>query len=265
MSHWIPACAGMTNSELLGVSPERSDMRNTITMRQLLLLMLCVLLLASCAVKPPTPAATAGITPEAAYPTDLRGAHLYRIDAQQSQLHILVYRAGTMAQLGHNHVMSSSNLSGYVWLHDSLLQRSGFDLRLPVNELIVDDPAARTAEGEGFPLNVTEQGRAGTKVNMLKPELLDGERYPYLSLTSVRISGSRAKPEVNVDITIKDKTRQLSVPVQLTVNGQTLQVAGEFVIKQTDFGITPQSVMMGALQVQDLLTIKFALVAVTPN
>jgi polyisoprenoid-binding protein YceI len=67
---------------------------------------------------------------------------------------------------------------------------------------------------------------------------------------------------VQVRITIKDQSRDLTVPVQLSADAQSLRVIGQFQIKQTEFGITPYSVAMGALQVQDQLTIKFELVAI---
>lgn len=228
-------------------------------LRRSLLCLSCLYLLNSCAsaVRQPPAPVPAGA---ADHPADLQGARLYRIAADQSQLHILVYRAGRLAQLGHNHVLSSTTLSGYVWLHDSLAQ-SGFSLVLPVNGLIVDDPQARAAEGAEFPLNLTEEARAGTRRNLLKPEQLDGEHFPVIRLRSVSIRGSREMPEVQVQITIKDQAHELTVPVNMIATPRLLRASGRFDVRLTDFGIVPYSVMMGAMQVQDRLTIKFNLVA----
>ena len=38
----------------------------------------------------------------------------YRIDAAQSELRVLVYRAGPLARFGHNHVMVNRAISGWV-------------------------------------------------------------------------------------------------------------------------------------------------------
>lgn len=222
---------------------------------------LLLTLLSSCvAVRQPAPAIPAAVT-TAAYPADLQGARLYRLSSEQSRLHILVYRGGTMAQLGHNHVISSNSLSGYVWLHDSL-DRSGFNISLPVNELLVDDAQTRLAEGAEFRSTVSDAARAGTKTNMLKPEQLDGERYPVIRLHSLSIGGSREQPQIRVQIVIKDQMREANVSARLTSSVDTLHVTGEFSLRQTEFGIQPYSVAMGAIQVQDQLTIKFELVAV---
>lgn len=225
---------------------------------------MCLLLaglLSSCtpALKPVPAAPPAAVSAD--YPADLQGAQLYRIAPAQSTLHILVYRGGAMANLGHNHVISSSALSGHVWLHDSLT-RSGFNIRLPVNDLIVDDLKARTTEGAEFVSVVSDAARVGTRANMLKPEQLDGERYPVIHLRSLGITGARAQPQVRVQITIKGQTRELTVPAQLSTSEHSLRVTGQLQIRQTEFGIAPYSVGLGALQVQDQLTIKFELVAV---
>jgi polyisoprenoid-binding protein YceI len=97
---------------------------------------------------------------------------------------------------------------------------------------------------------------------MLRSTLLDGARYPEIRITSVRVEGDAISPMVIAALRIRDQTRQVAVPVTLQTTSTGLQVSGTFEIKQTDFGITPLSIAMGALQVVDTLKIKFVLVAV---
>lgn len=228
------------------------------------LLLLCTVGLAACTGVTPVPpaanqsgqSATARVVPAAELPQTVQR---YAIDAAATTLHILVYRGGTLARLGHNHVISSRNVHGSVW-HGQSLQSSGFAITVPVNTLIVDDNAARAAEGEDFPLNVTEDAKQGTKANMLRDTLLDGARYPDITITSVRVDGNPQTPQVLAALRIKDQTRQVVVPVRLLQVEGNLHIEGEFAIQQTDFGITPLSVAMGALLVQDTLRIKFKLV-----
>jgi YceI-like domain len=223
-------------------------------------LLCCLLLLSSCTQPVQKTPVTPAVPIVTDYPSDLHGAQLYRLSAEQSTLHILVYRGGAMANLGHNHVISSKSVAGYVWLHDELA-RSGFNLTQSINDLIVDDSQTRTDEGADFQTTVNDSSRAGTRTNMLKPEQLDGEHFPLLRLSSLSITGDRAQPEVKVRITIKEQAREVVLPVQLSIDKQSLRAKGQFKIKLTDFGITPYSVAMGALKVEDELTIKFELVA----
>jgi len=227
--------------------------------RQLTVLMtlLCIAWLSSCSLPSTRPEVT---SPPQKAPQKEEGAREYRIDPSASTLHILVYRGGTLAKLGHNHVVSSTTITGTVWRH-ATLARSGFEIRVPVNELIVDDDAARAAEGADFPLNVKEEAKQGTKHNMLSEALLDGVHYPDILIKSVSVSGDQATPQVVAALTIRDQTREVGVPVILEEQGPQLRIKGEFELRQTDFGITPFSVALGALQVVDTVKIRFELVA----
>ena len=165
-----------------------------------------------------------------------------------------------MARLGHNHVISSQSVRGSIW-RGGPLQGSGFDIAVPVNDLIVDDGTTRAAEGENFAAPVGEDAKEGTKANMLRESILDGARYPEIRIRSVSVQGDATSPTVVAAIRIKDQTRHVILPVTLISTDSSMRVKGEFDIKQTDFGITPLSVALGALQVVDTLTIKFELVA----
>lgn len=227
-------------------------------------LLLGMAMLVSCTSAPPVDAPAAASIQRAsppAVPASPLLAKVYRIDPAASTLHILVYRGGAMARLGHNHVVSSPNLQGSVWQGASL-DSAGFDITVPVNDLIVDDNATRAAEGEDFAQNVSEDAKLGTKTNMLRDTQLDGARYPDIRITSIRVQGDATAPVVIAALRIKDQTREVTLPVALQTSGKRLQVQGKFEIRQTDFGITPLSIALGALQVVDTLTIKFALVAV---
>lgn len=224
--------------------------------------LLCLCLgLAACPrpVQPPAP------TPSVPQPSptpssDTRGATIYQIDSQASELHILVYRGGTFARLGHNHVVTSKSLTGRAWMQPQFAA-SGFELSFPVADLIVDDPDARRAAGSDFPADIPAADKEGTRKNMLRAEVLDGERYPRVEVKSATVAGSLQAPQVTARITIKDASRDVTVPVVAAVNGDRLTASGEFEILQTDFGIKPFSVALGALEVKDRLLVRFKLVA----
>jgi polyisoprenoid-binding protein YceI len=97
---------------------------------------------------------------------------------------------------------------------------------------------------------------------MLRAEVLDGENYPRVELKSTKIEGELPSLQVTARITIKQTTRDVIVPVKVTVTGDRLTATGEFPIQQTDFGIKPFSVGLGALEVKDRLDVRFTVVAV---
>lgn len=190
----------------------------------------------------------------------MEAATVYELDSQASTLHIHVFRGGTFARLGHNHVMSSQSVTGRIWMRPQF-SSSSFELSFPVANLIVDDPAARRAAGTDFPPEIPESDKAGTRKNMLRKEVLDAENYPTVTVKSASVSGSLQAARISARITIKDVTREVVVPTTIVMNGTGLTARGEFEIKQTEFGIKPFSVAMGALEVQDTLRVRFDLVA----
>jgi polyisoprenoid-binding protein YceI len=220
------------------------------------------LLLAACPrpVRPPPPTPTVPPTPSAPSAADTRGAAVYEVSSQSSQVSILVFRGGKFSRLGHNHVMTSQQVSGRVWVHPEFA-RSGFELSFPVAQLVVDDPEARRAAGSDFPPDIPQSDKDGTRKNMLRAEVLDGEHYPDVKLSSAHVAGTFEAPQVTAHITIKDTGRDVQVPVKLAIEGAKLSASGEFDILQTEFGMKPFSVALGALEVQDRLHIQFKIVA----
>lgn len=193
-------------------------------------------------------------------PRDATLAQHFVVDGARSDLHVLVYRGGAMARLGHNHVISSAAVSGDVYLDDAL-DRSRLRLVLPVDGLVVDDARARAAEGEDFAAPVPPEAREATRHNLLGPAVLDGGHFPQLELESVAIAGTRSSPRIGMRITIRGVSRQVPITASVQEGGDRLVASGAFEIRQSDFGITPFSVALGALQVQDTLRIRFRIVA----
>lgn len=208
--------------------------------------------------------------PEPAQPTptvptrparDYSNARVYQVVPEESLLRILVYRAGTLASAGHNHLVASRHVEGKVYLHQDAA-RSGFELVMPVTSLDVDPADLRKEEGPDFAAEVPDSARQGTRKNMLSPALLDAERFPDVRLSTAAVEGtSLASLDVTTLVEVKDQQREVHVPVAVQVEGARLTARGEFKVKQTDLGLKPFSALMGALQVQDELTIRFELTA----
>lgn len=199
--------------------------------------------------------------PQFAPRVDTRGAAVYDVDRAASRVVVHVFRGGPLARLGHNHVVSSRDLEGRIFLHPTFT-RSSFELAFPVAQLVVDDPELRKAAGAEFSSVPSEEDREGTRRNMLRASVLDAQRFPDVKVVSTRVGGSLGAPEIVARITIRDAARDIAIPVSLQLDGERLRAKGAFDIKQTDFGIEPFSVVLGALQVEDRLHVEFDVTAV---
>jgi len=191
---------------------------------------------------------------------------VYRIDENRSELRILVYRAGPLAHFGHNHVMVNHAIRGAVNLAD-LPEESVFRLTVPVAAFVVDDPQARREEGADFPGDIPDDAKSGTSHNMLSAALLNADEFPVITVSS--LAESRAQNPsgagaltATVAISIAGHDSRVDVPFTFHADSRRLSATGSLELRQSALGLTPFSLMLGALQVQDAMTIKFEIVAV---
>jgi hypothetical protein len=194
-------------------------------------------------------------------PLDIASAaQRFHVLSDQSQLVVLVYRDGRLANLGHNHVISSADLQGEIYLADTL-QNAALEIRLPVMTLDVDLPQQRLDAGEEFPGTLDQDAVSGTRTNMLSEQQLNAEIWPEIVLRSREVRGSLPDSTVQIDIAVRSYIYKVEVPVHVVLADNRITATGSFQVNQTDLGLVPFSVMMGALKVKDRLDIRFTIVA----
>lgn len=217
--------------------------------------LLILLLLAGCAAEAPpvgpvTPVDTGATWYQKAAQA---GRKIYKIDGQQSLITITVRRGGALARLGHDHVVASRSLEGFVAPD---VGRADFHFRL--DQLTVDEPALRAAAG--LDTQPSTDAIAGTRANMLK-RVLEADRYPVVMLHAERAGGAGGADTLRLTVTLHGVARSFDVPTNIERDKNALTASGELRMLQSAFGITPMSVMGGAMTVQDQMELKFRIVA----
>jgi hypothetical protein len=193
--------------------------------------------------------------------TDGIAAEQYRVVSGESELRILVFRAGALATLAHNHVISSTALAGTVLLADTPSD-GAFDLHLPVDSLVVDDPDLRAEEGSAFSAAISEKDRAGTRRNMMGAKLLQGDRFADIRVTSQRISGDYPDVLIEAEVTTRGERYLLDLPVIVERYGDRVIASGSKEISHSDLGLTPFTAAFGTMRVGNAMTFKYRIVAV---
>jgi hypothetical protein len=233
------------------------------------------LLLAACGAPPARlpnarPAVAPGVSPPEA-PTAAGGAR-YRIDSSHSELRLLVYRAGAMAALGHDHVIVNRALEGWVTFPGDLAG-AAFFITLPTSGFVVDEDAARRQEGADFSEVIDADAKAGTLHNMLGPAVLDAQGHPAITVRSVAVEAATGSAQATgaehatggaqatVRVSVVGHESSLVVPFRVDTSSGRLHAQGDFTVQQTSLGLTPFSVFLGALRVEDQLRVKLDLVA----
>ena len=215
---------------------------------------IAVALLAGCAAQPPLlpqPLATgAAPLPETYYRILLAsGTQVFHVDPERSLVTILVRRGGAFAQLGHDHVVSSRQVTGFVAPDAGMA-----DLLAPLGDLAVDEPELRAAAGLGSPLDPADV--EGTRLNMLR-KVLDADAYPFASISVRGADPSGIAQPLRVSVSLHGITQYVDATTALLRTADEIEATGSFAIDQTEFGITPLAILGGAIAVQDRVYVAY--------
>jgi polyisoprenoid-binding protein YceI len=181
-------------------------------------------------------------------------AQTFAIDPSKSDIHWLVYKAGTLERLGHNHVISVPQPHGTVTLDSQNKANSKFSIEFNVADLAVDKPDLRQPLGEPFASVPTAEDIAGTRKNMLSERVLEGDRYPTIKIDGTGPTGAAGAQQLKITVQMLGRTIPLTVPTKVTVSAGAVDAEGQFELTHGDLGMKPFSVMLGALQVADKMT-----------
>jgi hypothetical protein len=189
-------------------------------------------------------------------------ARQYSIDASGSDVHWLVYKAGSLARLGHNHVISVPDLAGSVTANPTDPSASRFELQFQVGALVVDDPKLRSGLGADFTSVPSADDIAGTRKNMLSDRVLMGEKHQTIKVTGVGPAGAAGAQTLKITVELLGRSVPLTVPTKVEMHGDELTASGEFELTHTALGMMPYTVMLGALQVADNMKFVYRIHAV---
>ncbi|MGB5131136.1 MAG: YceI family protein [Steroidobacteraceae bacterium] len=212
-------------------------------MRKFLIALLALPIGCALPPKAPPPAAPKVAVTEPAGPYE-------RYAVAASHVEIRVYRDGAMAQLGHNHLISSDALRGSIRLRNPVSD-SRFTLELPLDSLVVDDPALRSKAGPDFAKDVPQSDRDGTRRNMLGASMLDAARQPVLRLSVDSLEGGPTEFQARMRVGLRGEERVISVPMTLKSGEGKLSAHASVKLHHADLGLTPFTAALGALRVRD--------------
>lgn len=169
-----------------------------------------------------------------------------------SRVLIHVGKAGAFGFAGHAHEVEAP-VTGSVTIDRADPGRSTVVLEFATASLRVT--------GKGEPAgDVAEVQRV-----MLSDRVLDAPRYPAILFQSRRIVGAAAGARgaftvsVEGELSLHGVTKDVVVPVRVTLQDGSMDAEGTIKLKQTDFGIQPVTAAGGTVRVKDELEIEFTL------
>jgi hypothetical protein len=157
-------------------------------------------------------------------------------------------------------VLSAPQFEGYAYLPENGLEQARLDLVLRLDQLVFDLPAHRAEAGPAFASALSEAAVEATRAHMLGADNMQAERFPLVRIAAMGLSGELPRLSARVLVEMHGQTRAMLVPVTASGLPRQLKVSGALVLRQSEFGVQPYSVMSGLLAVQDELRLEFELV-----
>jgi polyisoprenoid-binding protein YceI len=193
----------------------------------------------------------------AAPPLPEDAAVRYVIDARGSSFIVQAFSTGLFSAFGHDPKIAIRDVQGSAEFNpgDATLDDARMQLSIRATSLEVTD-------------DISEKDREEIQRRMFT-EVLDTERFPEIIYECSRVTGSGSGDRywvvLNGELTLRGITRMLPVTARLALNGNTLRASGEFLVKQSDFGIAPVTAAGGAIKVMDELKFTFEVMACRPE
>lgn len=152
---------------------------------------------------------------------------------------------------GHEHDVRAERFDGGIAFDPAMPESLAVEIVIAAGSLVVVD-------------ELGPDTRAKIQLRM-ETEILDIENHALITFvstsTEVRRTPATQDWELRVrgSLTLRGTTRPVELPVRLQLDTGGLHARGELEIRQTDFGIEPVSVGLGAVRVKDELQVRFEL------
>lgn len=192
-------------------------------------------------------------------PAALAAPATLNLDPARSALHARLYKQGVASGLAHNHVIAATRMTGTVTFDPADPTTFAVEVTVPVASLKADD--ARLRQKYGLEGELDADDRETIEENMRDEEQLDAKRYPTIRFVSTAVKpAGPGRFTVEGDLTLRGKTRRVSLPVTAKLSEAGFEGAGKLRITHEMFGFEPYSAMLGAISNQEKIDLILELV-----
>lgn len=171
-----------------------------------------------------------------------------RFDERSAQCHVLTFRDGALAALGHD-LKLSVNRFVLTTSQDATRLEGTFDAR----SVCVVAALRGKVEDRGA---LSEQDRRSIDA-AIADDVLQVDRHPEIGFRSIEVSHLDSGVHVDGEVTLLGRRKRVAFVVQRA--GDFLWA--EVVLYQPDFGITPFSALLGTLKIKPHVTVRVLLPA----
>lgn len=170
---------------------------------------------------------------------------VWTLDSPDGALTVTTGVAGPAAAMGHRLTIAMAWQATVRWADE------------PVSmELTVDVGSLEVLRGEGGVKGLTGPEKALARSNALKT--LEAKRFPHIIFRSDRIAKTDDGYRLTGTLEVHGKAREQVVDLRVDDLGDSWRMSCEAVVRHSDFGVKPYSMMMGAMKVADEVAVAFS-------
>ncbi|MCI0662804.1 MAG: YceI family protein [Acidobacteria bacterium] len=183
-----------------------------------------------------------------------QSAKTYSIDASESNLWVFVGKSGLFSALAHDHEIGVKSFTGRVVLPKSGASGASLEFEIDTKSFVVLDK------------KVSDKDRSEI-FNAMHNEVIESAKYQKITFKSSSVSNLKQTGEnnytltLNGDLNLHGLTKQIAVPVEVSLTPQQLRATGKYTLKQTDYNIKVYSAGGGTVKVKNDVVINFNIVA----
>jgi polyisoprenoid-binding protein YceI len=172
----------------------------------------------------------------------------YRVDPGLSRFTVQAFATGLLSVFGHSPTFVVRDYRGLARLVPGTFEDAWFEMTVRADSLEVTGDVTSRDRGE-----IEERMRQEVLQTAAYPEI----RYQAGDASAERVSVGRHRLRLAGELTLRGVTRPQVVEGTLLVFEDGVRVAGEFELRQSDYGIRPVSALGGAITLKDRLKVSF--------
>ncbi|KAA1432401.1 YceI family protein [Mycolicibacter arupensis] len=169
-----------------------------------------------------------------------------KLDPSHGQLLVKTGVAGRASKMGHRLTIVMDRWEAAVTWDGT---------RPKAVELTVEVDSLRVVQGEGGMTPLTAPEKTLIRANALK--CLDSSKHPLIRFTATDIAPTDDGYRLTGELEIHGRTKQHVITVAAAEDGGSWQVSADTQVRHSDFGVRRYSMLMGAMQVADEVTVSF--------
>jgi polyisoprenoid-binding protein YceI len=181
-----------------------------------------------------------------------RGSVRYKIDASASQFSARIGVEGLLKAFGHEHVVAIRDFSGEAQLTLGSIEPASLQLTIKADSLSESEKSFSDSDRQKIDQAIHQEG-------------LETGKYQQIVFNSTGVSARKSgegqfQVQINGNLGLHGVTKPITIPAQVTLQGDTVTARGDFTIRHSDYQMKRISAVGGAVTAKDEINLSFNLV-----